>query len=413
MDNKLTNYILKHSKKKDKELKYDFMPSLLEIIERPAHKAGTIIILGIFTLLIAAVVWACFSKIDVVVSASGTVQPVGNLNKVQSYSNGIVKSINVSEGDYVEKGEVLIELDTQSLEIDEKQLNKQKEILLAQQEIYLIINNGEDLLQEQVDGYDQQLKPYIQAIIDANTSYENSILNLEQEKANADLNKQIAQIQLEEYEESGTERQVESQKLIVKQCELVIEQTDLQISGTKIQYSAEVKSKLSEINSQLEEIETNFEKYELSKEYQLITSPVSGYVNSIAVNTIGETVSSGEDIISIVPDDTPVEMVCYVKNMDIADVEIGMEVEIKLEAYPYNKFGTVKGKVEYISPSSFVNEQLGNVYLIKVSIIEANEKIDIISGLSGVVEIKTNKRTVMDYFLEPIKKGFGESLKEK
>ena len=108
MDNKMTEYILKHSRKKDKELKYDFMPSLLEIIERPAHKAGTVIILGVFTLLIAAIVWACLSEIDVVITSSGSIQPVGNLNVVQSYANGSVKAINITEGDYVEKDDVLI-----------------------------------------------------------------------------------------------------------------------------------------------------------------------------------------------------------------------------------------------------------------------------------------------------------------
>ena len=112
MDNKLTEYVLKHSKNKDKELKYDFMPSLLEIIERPAHKAGTVIILGVFTLMIAAVIWACLSKIDVVVTAGGSVQPSGNVNVVQAYSGGTVKSINAAEGEYVKKGDVLIELDT-------------------------------------------------------------------------------------------------------------------------------------------------------------------------------------------------------------------------------------------------------------------------------------------------------------
>ena len=118
MDNRLTEYILKHSRKKDKELKYDFMPSLLEIIERPAHKAGTVIILGVFTLLIAAVIWACISKIDVVITSSGSVQPSGNVNVVQSFSGGTVKSINAVEGEYVKKGDVLIELDTESLDID-------------------------------------------------------------------------------------------------------------------------------------------------------------------------------------------------------------------------------------------------------------------------------------------------------
>ncbi len=413
MDNKMSEYILKHSRKKDKELKYDFMPSLLEIIERPAHKAGTVIIFGVFTLLIAAIVWACLSKIDVVITSSGSIQPVGNLNVVESYANGAVKSINVTEGAYVEKGDVLIELDTESLEIDENQLNSQKKILESQREVYQKIRNGEDVSKIKISDYGAELQPYIQAIFDSDASYKNTLANLEKEKSNADLNQQIAQIQLEEYQANGTARQRQMQELAVQQYALALEQTDLQISDTKTQYSANVNSQISQINSQLDEINNSLEKYRLSKEYQKITAPVSGYVNSISVNTIGETVTSAEQLVTIVPDDTPVEMVCYVKNMDIADVEIGMETEIKLEAYSYNKYGTVKGTVKYISPSSFVSEQMGSVYLVKLEIADVPEGIDIVSGLSGSVEIKTDKRTVMEYFLDPIMKGFGESLKEK
>lgn len=413
MDNKMTEYILKHSRKKDKELKYDFMPSLLEIIERPAHKAGTIIILGVFTLLIAAIVWACLSEIDVVITSSGSIQPVGNLNVVQSYANGSVKSINITEGDYVEKDDVLIELDTQSLDIDAEQLDSQKRILEAQQKIYTKIKDGEKLSEIKIDDYDDELKPYIQSIWDNDKSYHNTLDNLEKDKENADLNHQIAQIQLEEYEANGTEREAEMQELMVQQYELAKEQADVKIKDTKTQYSSQVNSKLSEISGQLDEIETNLEKYSLSKDYQYITAPVSGHINSINVNTIGAAVTSAQELVTIVPDNTPVEMVCYVKNMDIADVEIGMEAEIKLEAYPYNKYGTVKGKVKYISPSAFVSEQIGSVYLVKIEIIDKHDDIDIISGLSGSVEIKTDKRTVMDYFLEPIMKVFEESLKEK
>ena len=413
MDNKMTEYILKHSRKKDKELKYDFMPSLLEIIERPAHKAGTVIILGVFTLLIAAIVWACLSEIDVVITSSGSIQPVGNLNVVQSYANGSVKAINITEGDYVEKDDVLIELDTQSLDIDAEQLDSQKKILDAQLKIYTKIKDGEKLSEIKIDDYDDELKTYIQSILDNDKSYHNTLDNLEKDKENADLNHQIAQIQLEEYEANGTEREAEMQELMVQQYELAKDQADVKIKDTKTQYSSQVNSKISEISGQLDEIETNLEKYSLSKDYQYITAPVSGHRNSINVNTIGAAVTSAQELVTIVPDNTPVEMVCYVKNMDIADVEIGMETEIKLEAYPYNKYGTVKGKVKYISPSAFVSEQMGSVYLVKIEITDKHDDIDIISGLSGSVEIKTDKRTVMDYFLEPIKKGFGESLKEK
>ena len=409
----MTEYILKHSRKKDKELKYDFMPSLLEIIERPAHKAGTVIILGVFTLLIAAIVWACLSEIDVVITSSGSIQPVGNLNVVQSYANGSVKAINITEGDYVEKDDVLIELDTQSLDIDAEQLDSQKKILDAQLKIYTKIKDGEKLSEIKIDDYDDELKTYIQSILDNDKSYHNTLDNLEKDKENADLNHQIAQIQLEEYEANGTEREAEMQELMVQQYELAKDQADVKIKDTKTQYSSQVNSKISEISGQLDEIETNLEKYSLSKDYQYITAPVSGHINSINVNTIGAAVTSAQELVTIVPDNTPVEMVCYVKNMDIADVEIGMETEIKLEAYPYNKYGTVKGKVKYISPSAFVSEQMGSVYLVKIEITDKHDDIDIISGLSGSVEIKTDKRTVMDYFLEPIKKGFGESLKEK
>ncbi len=413
MDNKLTEYVLKYSKRRDKELKYDFMPSLLEIIERPAHKAGTVIIVGVFTLLIAVVVWACFSKLDVVITSSGIMQPVGNLNVVQSYSGGTVKSINVAEGEYVEQGTVLIELDTEALEIDVNQLTSQKEILEAQQEIYTKIKDSEDMSTVKVTDYDTELQPYIQAILDSDTTYKNTLSNLEKEKSNADLNHQIAQIQLEEYQANGTRRQREMQELVVQQHANAMEQTDLQISDTKTQYSTQINSQLSQISSQLNEIESSLEKYRLSKEYQNITAPVSGYVNSVSVNTLGETVTSAQDMVTLVPDNTPVEMVCYVKNMDIADVEIGMETEIKLEAYSYNKYGTVKGTVKYISPSAFSSEQMGSVYLVKIEITDVPDGISVISGLSGSVEIKTDQRTVMEYFLEPIIKGFGESLKEK
>lgn len=389
------------------------MPSLLEIIERPAHKAGTVIIIGIFTLLIGAIIWACVSEIDVVITASGSVQPVGNLNVVKTYSGGTVKSINVSEGDFVEQGDVLIELDTEALEIDVNQLEKQRKILESQRDIYTKIIGGSDLFSVKLSDYSDDMKPYIQAILDSDTGYRNSLANYENEKSSAEINREIAEIQLEQYRISGSERQIRTQELSVRQYALEVENATLQISNAKSQYAAQVNSNLSEINHTLDEIGANLEKYRLSTEYQNIIAPVSGYVNSVGVNTLGETVTSAQQLVTIVPDNTPNEMICYVKNTDIADVELGMEAEIKLEAYPYNKYGTVKGTVKYISPSSFANEQLGSVYIVKLEIDDSNENINIISGLSGAVEIRTGKRTVMDYFLEPIVKGFGESLKEK
>lgn len=415
MDKAQKDYVLRHSSKRDKELKYDFMPSMLEIIERPAHKAGTVIILGVFTLLIAAIVWACLSEVDVVVTSSGTMQPVGNISTLNTYASGTVKAINVEEGAYVKAGDVLIELDTQSIDIDVESLNNQKEILEAQKEIYTMIKNGKDVTTVDIAKYSSNLQPYILTIIANDRAYQNNLSILESTKENTGLTRDIAQIKYDDYNTNPAISVAEfnAQELVLKQAENEYLQAELNILNAQTSYSEQINSSISEINSRLKQAESELEKYQLSLEYQKIIAPVNGYINSIAINNIGETVTSAQQIATIVPADSSIEMVCYVKNMDIADIEVGMEAEIKLEAYPYNKYGTVKGTVKYISPSSFNSEQLGSVYLVKLDIDNTNPNVDVMSGLSGSVEIKTDKRTVMEYFLDPIVKGFGESLKVK
>ena len=415
MDNKLTEYALRHSKKHDKELKYDFMPSMLEIIERPAHIAGTVIILGIFSLLIAAVIWACLSKTDIVVTSNGTIQPVGNISSLNSYASGTVKKINVEEGAFVTMGQVLIELDTQSLDIDVDTLNNQKKVLEAQKSFYMMIRNQEDISAVDISGYSGNIQPYLLTIIDNDKAYHNNLSTLESEKENAALNRDIANIKLEEYSrnEAVSQAEYDAQKLVVKQAENAFIQAETNVLKAQTTYSEQVNANISEINGKLSQIEADLNKYNLSISNQKIVAPVNGYINSIAVNNIGETVTAAQQVVTIVPADSDVEMVCYIKNMDIADIKTGMDAEIKLEAYPYNKYGTVKGKVKYISPSSFNTEKMGSVYLVKLDVDDSNENIDIMSGLTGAVEVKVGKRSIMRYFLDPIVKGFGDSMKEK
>lgn len=415
MADERTEYALRHSRKHDRELKYDFMPEMLEIIERPAHKAGTVIILSIFSLLIAAVIWACLSKTDIVVTSSGTIQPVRNISSLNSYASGTIKSINVEEGAYVKAGDILIELDTQSLDIDVDTLNNQKSVLEAQREFYTMIRNGDDMSGKDISSYSADIQPYLLSIIDNDKAYHNNLSTLESAKENASLNRDIAKIKLDEYKVNSNISQAEydAQKLVVKQAENEFIQAETNVLNAQTSYSEQINSSLSDISGKLSQVNAELEKYRLSIEYQKIVAPVNGYINSIAVNNIGETVTSAQQVVTIVPADTPVEMVCYVKNMDIADIKVGMDAEIKLEAYPYNKYGTVKGKVKYISPSSFQNEKLGSVYLVKLDVDDSNPNINVMSGLSGAVEVKIGRQSVMRYFLDPIVKGFGDSMKEK
>ena len=101
---------------------------------------------------------------------------------------------------------------------------------------------------------------------------------------------------------------------------IVLNIEEISLKELESNYSRQVNAGLSEVTAKLQEVRMNMKKYDLSKDYHSLTSPVSGNIQSIAVNTIGETVSPSEKLVTIVPDDAEVEMECYVKNMDIADI---------------------------------------------------------------------------------------------
>ena len=92
-----------------------------------------------------------------------------------------------------------------------------------------------------------------------------------------------------------------------------------------------------------------------------------------------------------------------------------MKAVVKLQAYPYSDYGTIPAKVTYISPTAFQVKGKGMVYIVQVAIDKKHlhKGIDLVSGLSGILEIKTDNRSILDYFLDPIRDGLNDSLKEK
>ena len=191
------------------------------------------------------------------------------------------------------------------------------------------------------------------------------------------------------------------------------QQAKLNLEANKIELSIQLNSKLTTITSELGQVKGQLSQYSLSKGYQTIVASTDGYVGTIGVVRVGENVSAGQEMITIVPKDAVLEIVTYVPDNNIADITVGMEAELKLESYSYNDYGTVKAKVKYISPVAVVDETMGNVYLVRLEVVEVPEKVSLITGMQGTLELRVGKRTVLDYLLDPIKKGMGNSLKEK
>lgn len=374
MDNKksrkeaLSEYIIKTSTVRDKRLKYDFMPSLLEIIEKPSHIAGKVIIIGITLLLLASIIWAALSKINVIVSGTGNISPQNSIVTIKSTISGVVSKINYSDGDYVKAGDLLVTLETENIDAQinklEDSINRLK-VEAAIKNIYLEDVNK----QVNVADYDDKYSDLINNII-----LENKLKLLELERYNG-----------------------ETANII------------------KLQYITELSGKIAQIDGEIEGYENELKALKLQLENYQIKSPINGCISGMAVNSTGQMVTQADVLLQIVPTDKPLVFEGYIYDKDIANIKIGDVAKIKISAYSYSDYGDIDGRVTYISKSSYQIEGMGNVYKIEVEIDSEgfNEEIKLMSGMSGTVEIDVGKRSVLDYFLEPILQGMKNSLKEQ
>lgn len=371
----MKKYLQKRNRIKNKNLKYDFLPPMLEVIERPSNKVGSIIILGICFLLATVIVWAAFFKLDVVVTAPGTVAPEGELVKIQAASGGIVESILVKDGDPVRQGDILAELkkDTDNLGIED--LKYQIELLKVQKEVYekIYLDEWKDI----------EAGDYGEFSHVVNGMLREQELYLSQEKE--------YRLQIEHSEEKELARTT--------------------LKSYQIRREMEVLQNISNLDVQLRQGITRLKQAEEGLEGKSIQAPASGIISQVQIDHAGEALSASQTIGYIVPEGTDMVFRCYVRNADISYLDEGQEAEVKLDAYSYSEYGTVKGKILYVDKIAVSIEGMGAVYPVLIS-LEKREDIDYRTGLSGSCDIHVSDRTVLEYFLEPIRKGFGESLNE-
>lgn len=146
----------------------------------------------------------------------------------------------------------------------------------------------------------------------------------------------------------------------------------------------------------------------------VLQSPMRGVVNNVSVTTIGGVVRPGEEILQIIPLDEELFVEARVKPENIANIRPGQEATIKLSAYDYTIFGTLKGRVDVISADTFKDERSraedGNAhYKVRVRVdmgglTDKQARIEIRPGMQAQVELHTGEKTVLQYLLKPLYK---------
>jgi hemolysin D len=214
------------------------------------------------------------------------------------------------------------------------------------------------------------------------------------------------------------EGQLAVQRAKVIEAEATLEAAKSRLQTTHVEFRRTILSELVEAEQQTNSLEQELIKAKEKARHQKLIAPVSGKVQELAIHTIGGVVTPAQELLSIVPADSGLEIEVKVQNKDIGFVHEEQEVEIKIDSFPFTKYGTIHGTVLSLSRDSIEDEQQGLVYPARISMnrtdIQSGDKmIELTPGMSVTVEIKTGKRQLIQYLLAPLQEYQDESLRER
>jgi hemolysin D len=438
---------------------HDFKPILAEIEERPPNPLGTIFLWTIISLMVVVLLGLFLVKVDVVVTARGKIIPIGDVKVVQPLETGVVTGIHVKEGDFVKKDALIMEIDpsVDKADLEGKDRNL-KFSRLSMERINAVLShsrfspsrtdNNTEAISAQMAQYNAQRAVYTSTLQEkekelketqsALNSTKDDITNLKHLLVitSEDERRQKALVEIgalaeNRYREKMKERVNLEREIAVKTGQ--VEQTATRLDRIKDEietFKSSFREKLlSEYSTNMQgkntlEAEVNTLRFKHGKRF--IVAPVTGYVHQLSVKTVGGVVTTAQPVVSLVPENTALIVNATVFNKDIGFVKEGQRAVIKVDTFDFQKYGTIEGLVETISPSSIEEKQNAKdlekggesgsypVYVKMVS--ETLETKDgtvyrVKPGMSITAEINVGKRRVIEFFLFPIIRYLDEGLK--
>lgn len=442
-------------KKRDRirELLGEFLPHAQAIELREPPRGSRLTLYALLAMVITAVAWATFSEIDKLVIGMGRlVTPLSNL-VVQPLEPGILKSIDVRVGQVVKKGAVLATLDPTFASADASQLGSRSDTLSLQAQRLESEFKGKSGISRQGNTVQQQLQANLlaerQAMYAARLRQFDE--NIQRLRASLETNKQDQSVlarrlkSLQELETMYSELEAKqfgsrSKRLEAEEKKLEVERDYRlafnrekeilrEIGATEAERATFAKSwrqdameKLSSTLQQRDEVNDQLAKARLRSSLVTLSAPMDAVVLEIGKKSIGSVLKDAEPLFVLVPIDAKLEAEVEVSPADIAEIRAGDTVRIKIEAYPFQKHGTAKGKITNISADTFSRQTtLGGqnyYYLVRASLEDTHlsqmsDPTLLLPGMTVTGEIITGKRTVISYFLYPVIRLLDESLRER
>lgn len=433
-----------------------FLPAALELQETPVSPAPRIATWLLIAFAVIALLWAIFGHMDVVATAHGRIVPSDRTKVIQPIDTATVKAIHVIDGQAVKAGEVLVELDATSTGADTTRIAN--DLLTARLQaararamldalasgrlpvLARISDVAADRLAQERRILEGQYGEYQAKLarIDADIAKREAELASTREiVAKLEQTAPIARRRAQDFKDLVGRNFISEHGYLEKEQLRIEQEADLATQRSRLK---ELSASLQEGRSQrialvaetkrlaldsLNEAEQKATSYrqELVKaqsrdRLMTLTAPVDGTVQQLAVHTVGGVVTEAQQLMMVVPKDNPIEIEAFVENKDIGFVNPGQDAVVKIETFPFTKYGTIEAKVTTVSSDAVNDEKRGLIFPARVvpartTLQVENKTVNLTPGMAVTVEVKTAQRRVIEYFLAPLLQYKDESLRER
>lgn len=391
-----------------------YMVHFFEIDVGGFSKGNRRIIYLIALAVVVFLIWAANASLDEVVRANGRVVPKKKTQVVQNLEGGIVSEILVAEGDVVEVGQELAKMDDTHFRSSFQELQEQRLALMlraARLEAERDVDNGftpSELLISQAPEFASSEKELFEA---RRLEFKSSI----------DTLTDTARLRQQEVE---LLRPMVARKAVAEIELLRIEQAAVEAAGklraAQSEFEAGRSKEYAETLIALRQAEQQMRIREDQLDRTDVLSPVHGVVNKVSATTIGGVVRPGDSLVEIIPLDDELRIECRVFPRDIGFVYVGMPASIKLTAFDYSIYGTLRGTVVHVGADTVMDENRRDaspyfevfVQVTETTLNGPNGTVEIRPGMQAEVELETGKKTVLEYLLKPLFKTT-EAFKER
>jgi hemolysin D len=446
----------------------EFLPAALEVQESPPSPVGRFTMWTVMAMVTLALIWSIFGRIEIVAVAPGKIIPSGQVKVIQSSNIGRVKAILVADGDSVKAGQALIELDPTLAEADRQRLEsdwvasslelarwraysgwlesgKQGSVTAAVVDVSAIGGGAKLVVPETSVALQRSLLD--QSIAQQRSRIAGIDQTLLRRRAEAESTRQILEKLKQTLplvaQRADSLKKLSEQNLVARNSYLEVEQERIEALQDLAAQDSNLTSTAAAINElieqrrlaladsrreafeKLEELEkqNRAQRQELIKASdiagnQVLTSPVDGVVQQLKVHTINGVVTPAEQLLVVVPKDQALEVEARVLNKDIGFVRAGQSVSVKIEAFPFTRYGVIEGTVTSVSNDAIADEKLGLYYAAKVRLKKSSMFVDGVDvllspGMAVTSEVTTGTRRLIEFVLSPVVQHASESGRER